>query len=166
MKLQISLSSSDETQIARGINVLVTIKDVKIAHGVLDGTLSAEQVLKFIKGGTGIWWYILGRDGASIRDAQDFAKKEDDLTESFGQYLLSDMESGRSKDIYVEMPIVLVAKRPRGWEPDDNPSEGYGLDGNSYIDTDRWKTVELISVQYYSRNGWVTKPVHGKRIKL
>lgn len=156
--------------------------DLRLAETVLRGEATLADILKaypFDKKRVGIWWNLSGYEDTTkaqaIEDAVEFAYtdgKEETLTTSFGKYLLEELRAGRDhngrivKRIELQLPLVLIAKAPKGWSPDDNPREGYGLMGNSYIDTKRWPTLELLSVMYLGGERWVTLPAKGIQVKL
>lgn len=171
MKIKELLEGKDATatKIARGICVnSARFVSVEAADKVLNGTLTADEALAFLSNGTaGEWWYLLGGDdNVSVEDAKEFAKQEDDLTQGFGKFQYEELRDGEEDSIEVEFPLVLIAKRPKGWTPSDNDLVDGGLNGNSYIDTKKWKSVELIAIQYLTKDGWVEKDAKGRTVKL
>jgi hypothetical protein len=169
------------TKIIRGVSFYLKEK-LPICEKVVAGTLTLDEFFKIITNPraknskyVGIWWFIFGNDkdyGAGVEDARDYAKKEDDLTQGFGKYLLEEMREGGGKGrhgettINVEFPVVFIAERPEGWDPAKNPLEAGGLMGNSYISKRKWPSVKLIEVQYLSNQGWVSIPAKGRTVFL
>lgn len=146
--------------------------DLATANKVLNNTITADEILaitKFDKRSVGIWWLRTDTDDEYtlkdiILEGEDFAKKEDDLTQGFGRDEYEGLVKGidyldrKVNHINVELPIVLIGIAPEGWNPDDNPPEGYGLMGNSYINRRKWKMVQLTHIRYYGGKGWKTLP--------
>lgn len=164
MKLSQLFEAKAVPEICRGINATVTV-NLEQADRILNGEMDGKEIVSFLED-AGIWWYDMEKDGASmIEEAKEFAMKEDDLTQGFGKYCYDLLKKGESKTEEVELPIVLVAKKPKGWDYEKNPLQQGGLNGNSYIETSRWKSVQLLRVLYFSNKGWVEKPVSAK-IKL
>jgi hypothetical protein len=154
--------------------------DLRLAETVLRGEATLADVMKafpFDKKHVGVWWHLSGYDGLTkkqaIEEAVEFAYtegKEETLTTSFGKMLLDELRAGIDqngfivKRIEIELPLVLIAKAPRGWSPDLNPA--ITLMGNSYISEKHAKSVELLSVMYLAGERWVTLPAKGVRAKL
>jgi hypothetical protein len=156
------------TQVCRGINAYGKKMPIEMALRILHGTATLEDILFQIDvHRVGAWWYAMGEDGdADVEDSQDFARKEDDLSSKFGRNCLDDAIKKKQKTFDIEVPVVLIGKRPGDWDPEeDNPSNG--LMGNSYINPRKYKKIELEEVQYYSGEGkWVTLPAKGKWVTL
>ena len=158
----------------RGLNANVKL-DLALANKILAGTATAPEILELVGKRVGVWWYrIKGKNSPYVEDAADFAVHEDDLTMGIGKYNYEEeLKPGKVKRISVELPVVLLAKSPSGWNPDDNPDSV--LMGNSYINRHKWPTVELLEVRYLYRRGqgrgwvkgdWAIKDARGIKVQL
>ena len=154
------------TEICRGINLSLDIKrkDLGLCEKIREGKLTVKELLSFLGNKpVGEFWYLIGNEDAGIEDSEEFAVKEDDLSVPSVQRdykAFKDNEGGLYDDtdeFYVELPMVLVAERPKDWHPDNNPDSG--LMGNSYLDTKKWKAVKLKNIRYLDGNRkWVVMP--------
>jgi hypothetical protein len=159
-------------QVCRGFHVDVDIrrKDLDWLDKLKEGRLTLSDLLKKVPLRTedvGIWWFLM-TDSSWIEDAQDYALDETELVQGdFVQNWLEEFQTGESDEVGLQIPIVLIAKRPKGWDPDENPEEMGGLMGNSYIDPNRWPKVRLEKVQYYDgKDRWRTLSAGGLTVRL
>jgi hypothetical protein len=151
--------------IARGFVSHNDNMPLPLAERIIAGKASSKDILGLLGNTVGVWWYLIGH-GGDIEDAESFAEAEEHLGTRDTQYELDAARKGHN--VYGEpvdgvdfavVSIVLIAERPEGWHPDDNPDGG--LMGNSQIDTKKWKTVKLKAVRYFTGEKWVQVSASG-----
>jgi SPP1 gp7 family putative phage head morphogenesis protein len=145
--------------VARGLANVLPENDLPIAlaEKIAAGEANANDILGIIdQENLGSFWYGLNNtaDGGSMSDVESFAYTEDSFGSKFAEASLADAKA-TGENAIIPTSVVLIAKRPKGWSPDENPDNG--LMGNSYIDR---KSVRLEAVRYKSAKGWVTKRVN------
>lgn len=158
--------------IARGACISPPEDDHELFHAINEHRATPEQLLKLVThdgDGVGEWWGTYGGEHGELDpegscyghlvDFQGHAGDGERPDLSVSEYI----DSGQyrpGESIYVEVPVVMIADRPkRGdelWEPEiHNPSNG--LMGNSYLD--RGEQLPLREIHYHSGRDWVRVPM-------
>jgi hypothetical protein len=163
--------SYDDKFVSRGLSYDVQV-DLKTAEKILDGKATLPDLARltgFNKKPVGIWWYII--KDPSWKWVQDSAAHavsgaESTLGHAWGREELEAVREGQKTHADVELPLVFVGERPKGWDPDwSNPPTG--LMGNSYLNIKVWRTVDLVDVWYQNgRRRWTKLKARGTTVRL
>lgn len=132
--------------------------DRDAVHRMIGGTATAHDFLPHIdRSDVGDFWYAhdphLSHED-NISGAKDFARSER------SEHPANDLDRDRPIG---ETGVVLVGRKPEGWDPENNPD--HGLMGNSYIphSTD----VPLHKIHYRDHNGdWHSADATGHSVHV
>lgn len=132
--------------------------DRDAVHRMMGGTATAHDFLPHIdRSDVGDFWYAhdphLSHED-NISGAKDFARSER------SEHPANDLDRDRPIG---ETGVVLVGRKPEGWDPENNPD--HGLMGNSYIphSTD----VPLHKIHYRDHNGdWHSADATGHSVHV
>lgn len=154
----VDASKSGHT-ISRGIEANVEA-NIGLYHKIKDGTATAEDVLGMVDTKrVGNYWYS-HQDGAGLDDSKEFAYTEEGIDGENRKEVESRFADGQ-KRVSFSVSVVLEGKQPVGWDSEDNPPS-FGM-GNSYINTKKWKEVQLTAVHYKAGDGkWRAIPTDRK----
>jgi hypothetical protein len=97
--------------------------DREAAHRISSGTATHHDLLKHVDlGHVGHFWYH--PEHADVEGTKEFAEPVEPLAHNLDDAY----DNGK---VIGDVGVVLEARHPQGWHPDDNPD--HGLMGNSYL---------------------------------
>lgn len=127
--------------ICRGFVIHGVDLDLELAEKLLAGKLDLRDLLKLVPLRTetvGEWWWMIQKP-SDLKESQAYAVSGAD-TLSDNLYRLDDLRSGEDDDMFTDMAVVLIGKRPEGWDSQNNEEP--------WMDPQQWPTVRLTHVLY------------------
>lgn len=162
-----------EDFIARGLYLTLGSEDISLedAQRLVDGSATVQDVMRFVRDPAGIWWGLMDRHWDMV-DIENYAAPyglEESLAkglEEFEEEKVTLQGNDRYKPTFYggELAVVLVAERPKDWDPDANEANlqyarNNPVMGNSFIP--EGTRLNLTEVRYDAGRGWRTLPAKG-----